>query len=87
MNCDCIKDLEAKVAAHYEAEHKVPVTAECRATGLFMSEGMGLEVGIKIDFSLTADKPGYRKGKQTFVRARYCPFCGKKAGAAPKEKT
>lgn len=76
--CDCVKTYSEKLDEHFSAQLKVPAKVSCDSSALFMNEAMDLTAGIKINFTITADKPGYRKGKQTFVKANYCPFCGEK---------
>lgn len=76
--CDCVKNFSEKLDAHFSQQLKMPAKVSCDSTALFMDDDMNLAAGLKINFTVTADKPGYRKGKATFVRANFCPFCGEK---------
>lgn len=76
--CECVKNYSEKLDEHFSAQLKTPARVSCDSSVLFMDDAMNLIGGMKINFTITADKPGYRKGKQTFVKANYCPFCGEK---------
>lgn len=77
MNCTCINDLELKLAKKYSGELGADATAECQASGFTI--GMSVSVIHKTDFKITADVPGFKRGKTVPVIASFCPFCGKSA--------
>ncbi len=79
MSCDCVKDLEGKLAEHMRPKAGETVKATCMATGIAITPDLGLEAVFNIPFRICGDKKGFTslKGREMPVRANYCPFCGK----------
>lgn len=85
MNCDCIKDSEAKVKNHVQINIKAPIdSVTCQNMSIIISPHLTPYMAINIPFVIKADAPGYRSrnGKILYVNASYCPFCG--VDARPK---
>ncbi|MBS0352483.1 MAG: hypothetical protein JSR83_01085 [Proteobacteria bacterium] len=78
MQCDCITDLEKRLADHMKPQAGETASAKCLGSALFLGE-KSLESGLNIAFRITGDKRGFtsEKGKEMPVKANYCPFCGK----------
>ena len=76
MKCNCINDIEKKLAEKYTAELGVEANVECQATG-FTLIGNSFDLAHRTDYKITAQIKGYTKGKTMPVFANYCPFCGK----------
>lgn len=74
MNCTCLNDLEKKLAAKYSDELGQPSSAECEAAGFTF--GASVRVIHKTEFKVTANAPGFKRGKLIPVVASFCPFCG-----------
>lgn len=86
MNCNCISELEKKVADKYAADLGKPVEVKC--TGAAIVFGKTVSMAHKTPFIVKADAPGYRKGKDVSFFASFCPFCGKSTKeAAPVDDT
>lgn len=79
MNCNCVKEVEAKIAAapFVTAKAGDNVKAECQATGLQLTD-TGLRSVINIPFRIRGTGKGYNsaKGKELPCTASFCPFCG-----------
>ena len=75
MNCTCMQDLETKVAEKYTADLGKPAKAECSGAAIVF--GKSVSFSHVTPFKVTADAPGFRKGKTVQFHASYCPFCGK----------
>ncbi|MEM5325213.1 hypothetical protein VSR34_01195 [Paraburkholderia sp. JHI2823] len=78
MNCNCLNEMEDKVAAKFSADLGVPVEAQCQAVAFGMSDS-GVTLWHKTEFKITAPTKGYARGKLVPVMASFCPFCGKSA--------
>ncbi len=79
MNCNCIGEIEKKLAKRYSAELETDATADCQSAGFAMGEE-GVRVIHKTEFKIVAQAKGFARGKLVPVLASYCPFCGKAAG-------
>ncbi|AYQ88661.1 MAG: hypothetical protein V4793_01630 [Paraburkholderia tropica] len=79
MNCNCISELEKKLAERYSAELGSPASVECRDVGFSMAAN-SIRVIHKTEFKVTAQAKGWARGKVIPVIASFCPFCGKPAG-------
>lgn len=81
MNCNCVKTVEAKLAAapFIVAKAGNNIRVECQATGMQMTEDMGLRSTINIPFVVRGTGKGYSsaKGKEMPCIASFCPFCGR----------
>lgn len=84
MNCNCVKDIEKKLAAapFIVAKAGENVTVECQATGMQMSDDMSLRTTINIPFRIRGTGKGFAsaKGMEMPCIASYCPFCGRTTG-------
>lgn len=80
MNCDCISDIEKRLAAHMKPQAGETARASCAGSALFIIGGEAVS-GLSIPFRVTGDKKGFTamKGKEMPVVASFCPFCGKGA--------
>lgn len=78
MNCNCISDIEKRLANHMKPQAGETASASCAGSALFIKDGFA-ESGLNIAFRVTGDKRGFTslKGKEVPVKANYCPFCGK----------
>jgi hypothetical protein len=74
MNCNCINELEKKLADKYSSELGTPANVECKAAGFTF--GKSLQVVHKSEFKITANAAGFKKGKSIPMVASFCPFCG-----------
>ncbi len=75
MKCNCISDLNKKMAEHYREKLGVAVDVECQNTAFILVEN-GMETRLTTGFKLTAQAKGFVKGKVIPVTGNYCPFCG-----------
>lgn len=79
-NCDCIADLQKRLAKH-AAEEMGATNPKVKAqfTAIDLSGDGGLLVSLP--FTLRADNRPYNtvKGKPMNMIASFCPFCGKPA--------
>lgn len=80
MQCNCIHETTQKMTEHMKEKLGDTAKAECNNIVLLFSG----ETRFSIPFQITADKPGYRKGKVMNMVANYCPICGKPAVATPE---
>ena len=76
MNCNCLNEMEDKVANKFADDLGVPVEASCQAVAFGLSEN-GMVLWHKTEFKVTADAKGFKRGKLVPVMASFCPFCGK----------
>jgi len=79
MNCNCISEIERKLAKCYTEELSADATADCQASGFAMGVDT-VRVIHKTEFKIVAQAKGFTRGKLVPVLASYCPFCGKPAG-------
>ncbi|KVC49871.1 hypothetical protein WS58_06275 [Burkholderia pseudomultivorans] len=79
MNCNCISDIENKLAKRYSEELGADATADCQSAGFAMGDN-SVRVIHKTEFKIVAQAKGFARGKLVPVLASYCPFCGKPAG-------
>ena len=82
MNCNCIKELEQKLAKHYGEQLGVTAKVECQDVALILT-GNIMTSRLKNAFQVTAQAKGFIKGKVIPVTGSYCPFCGKAATPTP----
>ncbi|AJX33006.1 hypothetical protein [Burkholderia oklahomensis] len=76
MNCNCISEIEMKLAKRYTEELGEDATADCQSSGFAMSVN-SIRVIHKTEFKIAAQAKGFTRGKLVPVLASYCPFCGK----------
>lgn len=78
MNCNCIGEIENRLAERMKPQAGETARATCMGSALFLVEN-SMEAGLNIAFRITGTKPGFKseKGKEMGVKANYCPFCGK----------
>lgn len=84
MNCNCIKELEQKLAKHYGEQLGVSAQVECQDVALILT-GNRMVSRLKNAFQVTAQSKGFIKGKTIPVTGSYCPFCGKAVVEVPAE--
>lgn len=82
MNCNCIKELEQKLAKHYSEQLGVAAQVECQDVALILN-GNSMVSRLKNAFQVTAQSKGFIKGKTIPVTGSYCPFCGKAVAPTP----
>ena len=73
MSCDCISDIEKRLADKFSADIGVDASARCESVGFLLSGG----IVHYTNFKITAQAKGYARGKVVPVHSNYCPFCGK----------
>lgn len=78
MSCNCTKEFTDKMAEHVTQQLGVPVKAEYQNETLVLTKELGVVHRHFVSFKITADKPGYRKGKDMPFVIKFCPFCGEK---------
>jgi|GEM_PF-2553212 len=79
MKCECVKDIETRIAAHMRPQAGDDAKAVCQATGIVINAEMDLVGVLNIPFKITGSKKGFTsaKGKEMPCTANYCPFCGR----------
>lgn len=79
MNCDCIKDVESKMATFMKAKAGDDATAKVANIAFCVTEDMGLLHVLQIPFRVKGSKKGYtsERGKEIGCNASHCPFCGR----------
>lgn len=85
MQCNCISETTKRMTEHMKSKLGETAKATCKGTALIVTDELGLESAFVIPFEITAEMPGYRKGKAMNMTANYCPICGKPAKQAPAE--
>lgn len=80
MQCNCIHETTLKMTEHVKGQLGETAKAECNAFVMLLTG----EVRFAVPFQITAERPGYRKGKVMNMVANYCPICGKPAVAVPE---
>lgn len=76
MNCNCLSEMEEKVAAKFTADLGARAEASCQAVAFGLNDS-GMVLWHKTEFKVTADAKGFKRGKLIPVMASFCPFCGK----------
>lgn len=76
MKCNCIGDIEKKLAEKYAAELGVEPKVECQSIGFTLVDNAFDTIHFT-NYKITAPAKGFTKGKMMPVHANYCPFCGK----------
>lgn len=76
MNCNCISEIETKLATRYGEELGADATADCQSAG-FSTSGNSMRVIHKTEFKIVAQARGFTRGKLIPVISSCCPFCGK----------
>jgi hypothetical protein len=81
MNCDCIKDIESKIAVFMRPKAGDDAEARILNTALMVTETSLVSV-LQIPFRIKGSKKGYtsEKGKEMGCNASHCPFCGRTTG-------
>jgi hypothetical protein len=87
MNCECKKDYEAKISENLKGnlpEGSTEFTGELDCYGLGIDDHNNFVTALMIPFKGSVMVPknsgGMKKQKvQTFLKASFCPFCGKAA--------
>jgi hypothetical protein len=84
MNCNCIRETEQRLAEFVMPQAGDDATATCMASGMCITETMGLRTVVNIPFRIKGSKKGFtsEKGKEMPFVASFCPFCG--VSTAPK---
>lgn len=79
MNCNCISDLEKRLADHFRPKAGQNVTATCTASGMQITQDLGLRSTLNTEFCIKGSGKGFAsaKGKLVPVVASYCPFCAR----------
>ncbi|WP_043636021.1 hypothetical protein [Chromobacterium haemolyticum] len=78
MTCNCTTEFTAKMAERATKQLGVPAKAEYQNATQLITKNLDLISRHFVTFKITADKPGYRKGKDTTFAINFCPFCGTK---------
>jgi hypothetical protein len=76
MKCECISDIEKKLAEKYTVELGIEPKVECQSVGFTLIDNK-FDMTLRTDYKITAPVKGFTKGKIMPVFANYCPFCGK----------
>lgn len=76
MQCNCISDTEKAMTERAQSKHGATAKAQCKGTAFIVTDDLDVHTAFVIPFNITADKPGYRKGKVMDLVANYCPICG-----------
>lgn len=81
MNCDCIKDIEGKMANFIKPKAGENATAKIQGRSMQLVDA-GLRYVLTIPFRIKGSGKGYtsEKGKEVSCNASYCPFCGRTTG-------
>lgn len=79
MNCNCISEIEIKLAKRYSEELGVDASVDCQSAGFEIGNN-SVRVIHKTEFKIIAQAKGFMRGKLVPGVASYCPFCGKPAG-------
>jgi hypothetical protein len=76
MNCECLDFNEKKLVEHYSKTGVVNPKVSADFLGISMSTG---EATISLNYTIRGDNRPYntQKGKQCYITANYCPWCGK----------
>ena len=83
MNCDCIKDIEQKMAEFMRPKAGDDATAKVKNTALCVSNDLSkMFLTLQIPFAIKGSKKGFtsEKGKEMGCNASNCPFCGRTTG-------
>lgn len=83
MNCDCIKDIEGKMADFMKPKAGADATAKVMNTALCVTKDLGhMYLALQIPFRIKGSKKPYasEKGKEMGCNASNCPFCGRTTG-------
>ncbi|MNV60497.1 hypothetical protein D3C71_1529620 [compost metagenome] len=83
MQCDCIKETEARIKEHVQPKIGAPIDSVKMGNIAFVVEGSALRVAMFAPVYIKADAKGYRseRGGQIDMHFSFCPFCGKPAKA------
>lgn len=78
MKCNCISEIETKMADHFRAKAGETTTAKLK--NIAWSLGLDVSTDINIPFYIKGTEKGFTsaKGKEVIFVATYCPFCGVK---------
>lgn len=77
MNCNCISDMERRVADKYTQDTGISMTATCQNIGILLDPPAAGDAIYMTTFKVTGQVKGFGKGKTISVTASFCPFCGK----------
>ena len=84
MTCTCTRDNERRVGERVSQKLGVAVEVTAQCVAICMTEDLTPVERSFMPYSLKADKPGYRKGKDMSVFFSYCPWCGVKVDGQDK---
>lgn len=76
MKCNCIFDIEKKLAEKYKVGLGAEAKAECQNVGFAIMD-LSFDTIHITNYKVTAPVKGFAKGKMIPVHANFCPFCGK----------
>jgi hypothetical protein len=86
MKCDCIKDIESRLADFMRPKAGDNCTAKAQGTVFYVdgSSPVGqsrMESTLQIPFRVKGSAKGYtsERGKEIGCNVNYCPFCGRNA--------
>jgi hypothetical protein len=77
MACTCVRDNEKRLSEHYSKQLETSAEASCVSVAYMLDGGERSFIVYKIQ----AEKPGWKKGKNTNMFFTFCPFCGVKVEA------
>ncbi|QRE00445.1 hypothetical protein [Burkholderia phage BCSR52] len=60
MNCNCISEVEKKLAKRYSEELGADATADCQSAGFEMGDG-SIRVTHKTEFKIVAQAKGFAR--------------------------
>lgn len=77
MNCNCVSNMEKKMAEYHKPLAGENAKAVCVATAFGLTD-KGMHLAIVLPFRVEGDKKGFNsaKGKIVNMHASFCPFCG-----------
>lgn len=80
MNCNCIKEIETKIHAHFEdtdKDHLGGFTAEMGGQCLLFEGGLALSLPVTVNYKRVTKSGNLQKKTREFnMLFKYCPYCG-----------